>query len=458
MIYSVTFLESVYNDALTHLFSDEPLEQAGYFFGRISTTRRETRFILRQFMPVAREHIRAQKRDGMAIAGTSYIPAIQHADRTQQSFWFVHSHPKGCRWFSVQDDNEETRLFRTAAVRIDNPSLHGSIVFPAGDQPIARVWSDGKIIGQIERIRIVGPRFRFVVSGANGAPLPDFVDRQVRAFGEDIQRTLQRLHIAVVGAGGTGSAVSEQLIRLGVGELSVYDPQGVERSNVNRVYGSSVRDEGVSKVELIRRLAEFIGVGTIVHPYQASIYDKDAALTLRDADVIFGCTDDDFGRAILNQVALRYCIPVIDMGVLIDSNNQTIRTVCGRVTTIYPGTACLICRNRVTAERIRSDSVSYFNPSEAEELRREGYAPELAGNDPAVIPFTSSIASTAVTELLQRLTGFMYSGRTASEIIHSFDREEIGHNSPAPADGCLCGRPDVIGAGDTFDVLGMKWG
>src|SRR5581483_11192429 len=156
------------------------------------------------------------------------------------------------------------------------------------------------------------------------------------------------------------------------------DPQDIEKSNVNRVYGSSLRDEGVPKVELVRRLAESIGVGTVVRTYRASIYDKDTALTLRDADVIFGCTDDDFGRAILNQVALRYCIPVIDMGVLIDSNNQTIRTVCGRTTTMYPGTACLICRNRVTAERIRNDSVSYFNPSEAEELRREGYAPELA--------------------------------------------------------------------------------
>jgi molybdopterin/thiamine biosynthesis adenylyltransferase len=458
MRYSVTFLESAYNNALNHLFSNQRVEQAGYFFGRISITARETRFILREFTPVAREHILAQKRDGMTIDGISYVRAIQHADRTQQSFWFVHSHPKDCRSFSAQDDNEEPRLFRTAAVRIENPSLHGSIVFPLGGQPIARVWSGAKIIAPIERIRSIGRRFKFMASMRDGTPLPDFVDRQVRAFGEDIQRTLQRLHIAVVGAGGTGSAVCEQLIRLGVGELSVYDPQDLEESNVNRVFGSSLRDEGVPKVESICRLAEFIGVGTVAHAYRASIYDRETALTLRDADVIFGCTDDDFGRAILNQVALRYCIPVIDMGVLIDSNNQAIRTVCGRVTTIYPGTGCLICRNRVTPERIRNDSVAYFNPSEAEGLRREGYAPELVGNDPAVIPFTSSIASTAVTELLQRLTGFMYSGRTASEILHSFDREEIGHNSLPPTDGCLCGRPDVVGAGDTRDFLGMKWG
>jgi molybdopterin/thiamine biosynthesis adenylyltransferase len=458
MTYSATFLESVYDDAQAHLFSNERVEQAGYFFGRLSTTNRETRFILREFTPVQPQHILIQKRDGIRIDGISYVKAIQHADRTQQSFWFVHSHPKDGCWFSAQDDSEEPRLFRTAAVRIENPSLHGSMVFPLGGHPVARVWSAGKIIAPMQRIRTIGQRFRFVESTKDGRPLPDFVDRQVRAFGEDIQRTLQRLHIAVVGAGGTGSAVCEQLIRLGVGELSVYDPQDLEKSNVNRVYGSSLRSNGIAKVELIRRLAEFIDVDTVVHTYRASIYDKNVALTLRDADMIFGCTDEDFGRAILNQVALRYCIPLIDMGVLIDSTNQAIRTVCGRITTIYPGTACLLCRKRVTAERIRNDTVSYFNPSEAAGLRREGYAPELVENNPAVIPFTSNMGSTAVTELLQRLTGFMYSGRTASEIIHSFDREEIGHNSVAPADGCLCSRQDILGAGDTRDFLGMKWG
>jgi molybdopterin/thiamine biosynthesis adenylyltransferase len=458
MTYSATFIESVYNDALTHLSSDQRVEHAGYFFGRISTTDRETRFILREFTPVAREHILVQKRGGTTIAGISYVRAIQHADRTQQSFWFVHSHPKDCRWFSAQDDNEEPRLFRTAAIRIDNPTLHGSIVFPLGSQPIARVWSGGKIIGAIERIRSIGRRFRFVASTRNNTPLPEFVDRQVRAFGPDLQRILQRLHIAVVGAGGTGSAVCEQLIRLGVGELSIYDPQQLEESNVNRVYGSSIRDKDASKVELIRRLAEFIGVGTVVHPYAASVYEKEAAMTLRDTDIIFGCTDDDFGRAILNQMALRYCIPLIDMGVLVDSQNEKIQSVCGRVTTVYPGTACLICRNRITAERIRRDSLLHFNPLEAEGLQREGYAPELEENAPAVIPFTSSIASTAVTELLQRLAGFMYSGRTATEIIHSFDREEIGHNSVSPAPGCLCRAPQILGVGDTADFLGMKWG
>ena len=45
------------------------------------------------------------------------------------------------------------------------------------------------------------------------APPPDQFDRNIRAFGGEIQRVLGDLHIAVVGCGGTGSAVTEQLVR-----------------------------------------------------------------------------------------------------------------------------------------------------------------------------------------------------------------------------------------------------
>jgi len=48
-------------------------------------------------------------------------------------------------------------------------------------------------------------------------------DRSVRAFGADIQAALGDLRIAVIGAGGTGSAVAEQLVRLGVRHLTLID-------------------------------------------------------------------------------------------------------------------------------------------------------------------------------------------------------------------------------------------
>jgi hypothetical protein len=81
----------------------------------------------------------------------------------------------------------------------------------------------------------------------------------------------------------------------------------------------------------------------------------------------------------------------------------SIVSVQGRVTTLLPGAACLFCRGRITAEGVRAQVIESCNPEQAKELRRQQYAPELEGNAPAVIAFTSAVASTAVSELLHRL-------------------------------------------------------
>lgn len=89
-------------------------------------------------------------------------------------------------------------------------------------------------------------------------------DRQIRAFGEDLQKLLSRLKIGIVELGGTGSAVCEELTRLGVGHLMLCDPQQFEKFNTNRVYGSSVMDEGKDKTNIARRNIEHVGVSTEV--------------------------------------------------------------------------------------------------------------------------------------------------------------------------------------------------
>ncbi len=280
----------------------------------------------------------------------------------------------------------------------------------------------------------------------------------MRAFGPDVQRLLGRLQIGIVGCGGTGSAVCEQLLRLGIGKLVIYDHDKFESSNTNRVYGSTTYDDGAPKVDVIERLVESSGLPTEIEKIGKSIYYEETARTLRNHDIIFGCTDDEFGRAILNQVALRYAIPVFDLGVKIDSDEQVIRSVTGRVTTLYPGTACLFCRGRITPKRVAEQSRAFFTPDEAAALRKEGYAEELGVPNPAVIPFTSAVASAAIAELLHRLTGFMGDDRRATEVIHRFDQTEIGRNSVAPSAESQCGSGNTWGVGDTRNYLGMLWG
>jgi hypothetical protein len=127
----------------------------------------------------------------------------------------------------------------------------------------------------------------------------------------------------------------------------------------------------------------------------------------RECDLIFGCTDDEWGRSLLSKFAIYYLIPVFDMGVKIDSESGSIHSIQGRVTTLLPSAPCLFCRGRIRADRVREESINATDPQRADELRKEGYAPELEDPAPAIIPFTTAIASSAIIEFIQRLRGFM---------------------------------------------------
>jgi molybdopterin/thiamine biosynthesis adenylyltransferase/proteasome lid subunit RPN8/RPN11 len=456
--YTLTCREELYERICAHVVSAGENEAAGFLFAKTSRTENETRFIAREFWPVKEEHVLSRGKDHVSIESESYCRALQFADESNQSFCFFHSHPKGASDFSSRDNAEEPALFKTAFVRAPRALAHGSLVLPRNGEPFGRVWLDDDKSVALKRIRIIGLRFHFVDRVREEPPIPSFFDRQVRAFGEDIQRLLGRLHIGIVGCGGTGSAVFEQLVRLGVGQITIYDPQRFEKSNVNRLYGSTVDDEGNPKVEIMQRSWATVGLPASLRIFRSSIYHKDTALTLRDCDLIFGCTDDEFGRSILNQLALRYAIPVFDVGVKIDSDGGLIRSVTGRVTTLYPGAACLFCRDRITAQRVAEESRAFFNPEESESLVKEGYARELRLRDPAVISFTTAVASSAVTELLHRLTGFMGDQRQSTEIIHQFDQTELRRNAVPSSPDCQCANPSVLGTGDSRDYLGMLWG
>jgi molybdopterin/thiamine biosynthesis adenylyltransferase len=325
------------------------------------------------------------------------------------------------------------------------------------DNPRARVWHADGTGAPVDVIRVIGNRFRFLHGDPQENASVEIFDRQVRAFGPEIQSLLKSLRIGIVGTGGTGSAVAEQLIRLGIGRLSLFEGQTLDASNVTRVYGSRLDDVDRPKVEIIERLARDIGFGTEIIPFPEHITHVSTAKALRDCDVIFGCTDDEWGRSILSKLAIDYFIPVIDMGVKIDSSEGSIISVQGRVTTLYPGAACLFCRSRITAEGVSAQVIASCNPSQAEELRRQRYAPELQESAPAVIAFTTAVASTAVSELLHRLTGFMGSERVSSEVIHFFDETRMRTNHLAPSSECYCGDRRRWGVGEQQPFLGMLW-
>ena len=177
---------------------------------------------------------------------------------------------------------------------------------------------------------VIGRCIKRIVGGnePTESGLSECYDRQVRAFGHEGQTSIQKTRVGIVGVGGTGSPTAEQLVRLGVNDLVLIDPDEFASSNLSRVYGSfapSWRDRlrllgrAQLKVDVVARHLRRINPRIRIRTIAQNVVRDEAAMALRDRDVIFLCTDDHWGRAIVNQIAYQYLIPTINIGTSIGS-------------------------------------------------------------------------------------------------------------------------------------------
>ncbi len=280
-------------------------------------------------------------------------------------------------------------------------------------------------------------------------------DRSIRAFGGAVQQTLSDLHIGIIGCGGTGSSVAEQLIRLGVRFLTLIDPKELSESNITRVYGSSPKDVGEAKVIVLAKHLERIAPDAEIEAIRSMITVQSTAKKLISCDLVFGCTDDNAGRLILSRIATYLLIPVIDCGIVISSDaNGTISGIDGRITVLTPGQACLVCRGRIDIARAAAELLT---PQERNQREGEGYAPALGMIEPAVIAFTTMVGANAVSELLERLIGYGPSPRPG-EVLLRFHEREISTNIALPRDRHYCHPASgKIGLDMTEPFLELTW-
>jgi hypothetical protein len=126
----------------------------------------------------------------------------------------------------------------------------------------------------------------------------------------------------------------------------------------------------------------------------------------------------------------------------------------GRVTIVVPGQACLVCRDRIDTARA---SAELMTDEERGKREAEGYAPALGGIEPAVVTFTTGVAATALSELLERLVGYGPEPRPSEVLLRWHDRE-ISTNVARPRHGHYC-DPDSrkIGIGETDPFLEQLW-
>ncbi|HYN96859.1 MAG TPA: ThiF family adenylyltransferase [Pilimelia sp.] len=434
-----------------------PIETGAVLLAGVAQDGSDLRVLARELHEVPEERYLIRQDDELLIASGGFVPPLRRAEETGTMAIWVHTHPGGLPVPSRHDHRVDDQLTETFRTRTGH-DFYGSLVLSPG--PDGGLEFTGHVRGAgvrpIERMWLTGPRFR-LTSAYDSTPqehVPSIYDRQVRAFGGDIQAVLRSLRIGVIGCGGTGSAVTEQLARLGVGRLLLMDPDIMEDTNLTRVYGSSPAVVGMPKAESLTRHVASIAPGVHVERHQGAITDVVLARAASTCDVLFGCTDDQAGRMIMSRLSSYYLLPVIDCGVLLSSADGRLLGIDGRVTLLAPGYPCLLCRGRIDIARAMAEQLS---PDERALRAREGYAPELGAIEPAVVAYTTLVASLAVAELLERLTRYGPEPAPSELLVRAHERE-ISTNARIVRPGHYCDpAAGVLGAGDIEPFLGMMW-
>ena len=383
-----------------------PVETAGILLAvQHRTSAEAVRLLARSLHWVPDHAYELRTADEMLVASEGYVPALALAEQDGAVPLWVHTHPRGQPVRSAKDERVDELIGDVFRLRSGSDCYGTVIASPAanGLSLTGTVQAHGCASREIDRFWIVGDRWRLQPAyGGALEPLRDAVfDRNIRAFGEPVQRMIGMLRIGIVGCGGTGSVVAEQLVRLGARQLLLVDADTLSASNVTRVYGSTPADVGKPKTEVLaehlHRIAPDLDCGTV--PGRCT--SRHVAEFLAGADLLFGCTDDNAGRLVLSRLCYWFLTPVIDMGVLLTSDARgSLDGIHGRITVLSPGSACLLCRGRIDLAQAAAETRT---PEEQRGLEAEGYAPALGAVEPAVVAFTTMTAALAISEFLERL-------------------------------------------------------
>lgn len=429
-------------------FNPNGRESAGIALAGLVTTQTSKRRLLVQSIAIPSESDYDERTNVSAVLGASFLaPIVADARARGLSVIFFHTHPfSKDAAFSPIDDKGELILRDFLERRIPGRP-HVAVV-------VGQQRHQARLIGTTTScdLEVVGAQTQIWRTGGSQHPRAETshstFDRQIRVFGRAAQAVLSRLRVAIVGLGGTGTVVAQELAHLGVARFLLMDPDVVEESNLNRVVGAEPADSGgAQKVDVAARMIRRIRPDVELELSTGSVLTQRDTRRLLDVDAIFACTDSHGSRYVLNQLAYQFLVPVIDIGVVIVAANNDITHVFGRTQLLAPGLACLTCARTLDPEQVRRDLLSDF------ERQQDPYivgAP--AEPQPAVISLNAAVSSLAVTLFLATFAGVPVVPRHQ---VYDALRGMVRPVADPPVPGCVtCSSDGAFAQGDAWPMPG----
>jgi adenylyltransferase/sulfurtransferase len=125
------------------------------------------------------------------------------------------------------------------------------------------------------------------------------------------QKKLQDARVLVIGAGGLGCPVLQNLAAAGVGSLGIVDGDVVEETNLHRQLLYTLKDCGKGKAATAAEAVLVLNPDVNVTVFPEFLNEKNAFEIVGDNQIIVDCTDSIGVRYLINDVALAKNIPVV---------------------------------------------------------------------------------------------------------------------------------------------------
>lgn len=209
-------------------------------------------------------------------------------------------------------------------------------------------------------------------------------------LGPDLERLLGEVRVGIVGLGGGGSQVVQQLAHVGFLNYVVADPDVVEESNLTRLVGATVQDaeDAVLKVDVAKRLISGLQPDAIVEVVVSRW--QESPDTLRSCQIIVGCVDTFAGRRELEAFARRHMAIYLDLGMDVWKGDDGRPVMGGQVCVSIPGKPCMHCLGILTEEDLAKEALEYG----------------AAGGRPQVVWANGILASVAVGRIVDLVTNW----------------------------------------------------
>jgi molybdopterin/thiamine biosynthesis adenylyltransferase len=406
-----------------HLLRPDGLERAACgLLGRARAGEAVEFYLHRLFLPHDRDY-RSQSAVQVEPEPAWLLGTLHAMERSGAAgYLHAHSHPFSDRAASsVTDDRylpgeiASVRGYLQACTARDTVAFLRLVWGRREDGFWAEAYdADGRLAARVTRLRVVGQRgireLRSTAQPGGDEPLGDSaeetlpvarLDRNIRWLGRKGQARLHATRLAVIGAGGIGSAFVAQARGLGFRRFALVDPDRVEASNLNRFFGARLRDVGRLKVKVLAREIRSLDPGTEVEIVADRVESEQGRRAMLRADVIVGGLDSLAARLEAQVVAARYLRPLLDMGsgIVLDRSAGEVRHLGCQVAFYIPGGPCLLCQGVINPARILS-------PDHQALRRRLGYLEGVEEEaPPSVVTLNALVAALGTDALVRYLSG-----------------------------------------------------